>query len=167
MDSSRYGGARVTHLRGGGSSVSGNCAQQTEHMELKKRGSSSKVDKNGAPAPADNGGNLDISGGAGIYGGEPYLRLGGAYASANAACSIICCVTGTHGADSDSDTPATDAAADTRAGATPAYYGGCAMTPRHVRPPVRSRRCRRPLRTWSLRTRRLCEPSPTAAGTSD
>ena len=85
LDSSQYGSARVMRLGNGGSNGSGNCAQRSSHAESDE--ASETIDS----------GNVDGTAGAVIYGGAPYLQLGGTYASANAVCSIMCCVMGTHG----------------------------------------------------------------------
>ena len=50
-----------------------------------------------------------VRGGAETYGGDPYIRLGSRYASANVVlCQSICCVLGTHGLDSDADAAAAE-----------------------------------------------------------
>ena len=80
-----------------------------------------RLESGEASANIDSG-IADVSASATIYGGALYLQLGGTFASAN-VCSIICCVTGTNGADSDTDTPTAETTADVRQGAAQACEG--------------------------------------------
>ena len=109
-DSSQYGGARVMRLRNSGGNGLGNCAQRSSQVE------------SGEESATIDSGIVDGNASAAIYGGAPYLRLGGAFASTN-VCSIICCVTGTNRAESDTDTPTTEATAGMRTGAAQACEG--------------------------------------------
>ena len=107
MNLSRYSGARVMHLGGSSGRVPGNSAQRTRHTESRKGGDPSKVDKDGATATVAGGGP-DSSGGAWIYGGRLVPTAG------PPICSIVSCVTGTHGVDSDVDAPCSCRSSDQR-----------------------------------------------------
>ena len=87
-------------LGNGGGRGAGNCAQR-----------SSRVEADGASADdagRDTGGRTDTD----KYGGAPYMQLGGARPSANAVCSIVCCVTGSR-TDSDDEAPAANTSPST------------------------------------------------------
>ena len=106
MDSAWYSGAQVMHLRASSSKVSVKSAQHMRHTESHKGGDLSKVDKDRVAAVTDGGPANDR--GAGIYSSAPYLQLDHPCASANAVCSLVCYILGTHRLDSDSDAPAAE-----------------------------------------------------------
>ena len=117
----RYGGARVMRLGSGGGSGAGNCAQRYEAAQTDQTPDNQTIDRAGVRADRDR------------YGGALHLRLGSMRtATANAVCSIVCCVTGRR-EDSDDEAPADGARGNLSTDARYAGGGGPAQDQRQAR----------------------------------